>query len=90
MPQFQAILAVIFVVSFNFSVTYLFFSLSFLILSLAFCITISKHNDAAQELKLRLGSLVLDYNEMLVESLDDDHLKYYGDGIVILLDVISS
>ena len=50
-------------------------------------IIVSRHNDAALELKLRLGCCVFDDDEMIVESLEND-LKY-GDGIVVLSDIIS-
>ena len=48
----------------------------------------SKHNGAVPELQLKLGRLVLDDDEMFVDSLDVNHLNY-GDEIVMLLEIIS-
>lgn len=50
-------------------------------------IIVSRHNDVAPELKLRLGCCVLDDDKMIVES-PNGGLKY-GDGIVIVSDEIS-
>ena len=49
---------------------------------------VSKRNDVVLELKLMLGCLVHDDNKLIIESLDDDRLNY-GDGIVMLLEIIS-
>ena len=46
------------------------------------------HNDAVPELKLRLSCLVFDDDEKIVESPDGNDLKH-GDGMVILLEIIS-
>ncbi len=56
--------------SYDFCVTDFPSSFSFLILSLAVCrssdvIIVSRHNEAAPELKLRLGCFVLDDDEMI-------------------------
>ena len=49
---------------------------------------VSKRNDVVLELKLMLGCLVHDDNKLIIESLDDDRCNY-GDGIVMLLEIIS-